>query len=250
MKKNFAIGIDIGSVAAKGVLFDGEKIINKIIVPTGWSPKKIGKELVDTLKIDQNTSYKIAVTGYGRVSFENADKIITEISCHGKGAYFMNNNIRTVLDIGGQDSKVITLNNDGTIDDFIMNDKCAAGTGKFLEASCNTLGVDIADICDNLDKNKYKPITSMCTVFAESEIISLLAEDTPKEEILVGILRSIASRIVNLSKKLNIKGDIVLSGGLSNIPVLIEIIEEKLDKKVITFNDSQLLGAIGAAISL
>ena len=173
----YSIGIDSGSVATKGVLFDGENFEYKII-PTGWSPKNACTEVLEYLlglKDLKREDVFIVATGYGRVSIDFADKEITEITCHGKGAHFLNSDIRTILDIGGQDSKVIKLDRDGNLSDFLMNDKCAAGTGRFLEVMSNLLGSDITEI-DSLTRGADpENINSMCTVFAESEVVSLLA---------------------------------------------------------------------------
>lgn len=180
----YSIGIDSGSVATKGVLFNGEKIVNKIVIPTGWSPKNASLEVYEKLTndIDKDKIKKVVGTGYGRVSMDFVDKKVTEITCHAKGIHFLNNNIRTILDIGGQDSKVINLDNDGNVSNFIMNDKCAAGTGRFLQVTSNLLGSDVESI-DKLAKDAIpQDISSMCTVFAESEIISLLAKTYLKNQ--------------------------------------------------------------------
>ena len=246
----YSIGIDSGSVATKGVLFDGENFEYKI-VPTGWSPKNACSEILEFFLESKNIKKEdtfIVATGYGRVSIDFADKEITEITCHGKGAYYLNSDIRTILDIGGQDSKVIKLDRDGNLADFLMNDKCAAGTGRFLEVMSNLLGSDISEI-DNLTGGGEVPenINSMCTVFAESEVISLLASGSSKESVALGILHSIASRIVNLTEKLGVEGEIAFTGGLAQSKVLTKIISDKLGIDVFTSPYSQYNGAIGAA---
>ncbi|WP_050355219.1 acyl-CoA dehydratase activase [Gottschalkia purinilytica] len=246
----YSIGIDSGSVATKGIVFDGQ-IIEHIIIPTGWSPKNACEEVLLTL-LDKTGIKKehafIVATGYGRVSIDFADKTLTEITCHAKGAHFLNNDVRTILDIGGQDSKVIKLDNNGNVVDFLMNDKCAAGTGRFLQVMINLLGSDIKDI-DNLTKGAVpESINSMCTVFAESEVISMLANGSSKESVASGILHSIANRIVTLASKVGIEEDIMFTGGLAQSNELTNIISNKLKKKVYTSPLSQLNGAIGAAV--
>ena len=245
----YSIGIDSGSVATKGVLFDGENFEYKII-PTGWSPKNACTEVLEFLLDSKDLKREdvfIVATGYGRVSIDFADKEITEITCHGKGAHYLNSNIRTILDIGGQDSKVIKLDRDGNLSDFLMNDKCAAGTGRFLEVMSNLLGSDISDI-DTLTGDAIpENINSMCTVFAESEVVSLLASGSSKESVALGILHSIASRIVNLTEKLGVEGGIAFTGGLAQSKVLTKIISDKLGRDVFTSPHSQYNGAIGAA---
>ena len=246
----YSIGIDSGSVATKGVIFDGENFEYKII-PTGWSPKNACTEILEFFLDSKNLKQEdvfIVATGYGRVSIDFADKEVTEITCHGKGAHFINSDIRTIMDIGGQDSKVIKLDRDGNLSDFLMNDKCAAGTGRFLEVMSNLLGSDISEI-DNLTRGADPSnINSMCTVFAESEVISLLAGGSSKESVASGILHSIAGRIVNLTEKLGVEEVVAFTGGLAQSEVLTDIISEKLGREVFTFPHSQYNGAIGAAV--
>jgi predicted CoA-substrate-specific enzyme activase len=246
----YSIGIDSGSVATKGVLFDGCNIIKKIIIPTGWSPKCASLEVYNKLTEDIKKSdiKKVVGTGYGRVSMDFVDKKVTEITCHAKGIHFLNNNIKTILDIGGQDSKVINLDSDGNVSNFIMNDKCAAGTGRFLQVTSNLLGTDV-DSIDNLAKGaKPETISSMCTVFAESEIISLLAKNISKESIASGILQSIANRSKSMLSRIDIVDDIAFTGGVARSEVLVYMLEENLDKKIYIAEDTQIIGALGAAI--
>ncbi|WP_278682932.1 acyl-CoA dehydratase activase [Paraclostridium bifermentans] len=246
----YSIGIDSGSVATKGVLFDGEKIVNKIVIPTGWSPKNSSLEVYEKLAndIDKDKIKKVVGTGYGRVSMDFVDKKVTEITCHAKGIHFLNNNIRTILDIGGQDSKVINLDNDGNVSNFIMNDKCAAGTGRFLQVTSNLLGSDVESI-DKLAKDAIpQDISSMCTVFAESEIISLLAKNISKESIASGILQSIANRSKSMLSRIDILDDIAFTGGVAKSNVLVNMIENNLGKKIFIADDTQIIGALGAAI--
>ena len=190
-----SIGIDIGSVAAKAAAFNGEKIIATAISPTGWSPKEVGEKLLKEILEKTNTTKEniktIIGTGYGRVSLPFINKAVTEISCHGKGAFYLDPEIRTVIDIGGQDSKVIKLNSHGQVVDFLMNDKCAAGTGRFLQVMANALAVDVGELSDLATGVEPANISSMCTVFAESEIVSLVAEGTSGKAIASGLLHSV-----------------------------------------------------------
>lgn len=246
----YSIGIDSGSVATKGVLFDGENIVKKIIIPTGWSPKIASKEVYENLitGIDKENVKKIVGTGYGRVSMDFVDKKVTEITCHAKGVHFLNSNVRTIIDIGGQDSKVINLDNEGNVSNFIMNDKCAAGTGRFLQVTSNLLGTDV-DSIDNL-ANGANPqvISSMCTVFAESEIISLLAKDISKESIAAGILQSIANRSESMLSRIDIVDKVAFTGGVAKSKILVKMLEENLKKDIYIYDDTQIIGALGAAI--
>lgn len=247
-----SIGIDVGSVAAKIAAFDGEKIIATAILPTGWSPREVGEQLLKDIleknQIPRDKVKSIVGTGYGRVSLPFIDKKITEITCHGRGAFFINPEIRTVIDIGGQDSKVIKLDDTGMVVDFLMNDKCAAGTGRFLQVMANALQVDISELSELAEKAEPVNISSMCTVFAESEVVSLIAEGTSKEKIAAGLLQSICNKTYSLVSKMDVEDKVFFSGGVSRSKVLKEMLEEKLGVDIISTEESQFLGAIGAAI--
>lgn len=246
----YSIGVDSGSVATKAVLFDGEKIVKKVIVPTGWSPKTTSRQAYDMLidGIDKDKIKKVIGTGYGRISMDFVDKKVTEITCHTKGIFFLNKNIRTILDIGGQDSKVINIDENGNVVNFIMNDKCAAGTGKFLEVTSHKLGSDIANIDELADGATPENISSMCTVFAESEIVSLLAQDIPKENIAAGILKSIANKGVSILNKGKLDGEIAFTGGLAQSKELVKMLKNNLNRDIFIAEDAQIVGALGAAI--
>ncbi len=153
---------------------------------------------------------------------------ITEIACHGRGAFFLNNSVRTVLDIGGQDSKAISLDEQGSVTDFVMNDKCAAGTGRFLEVMAHLLGGEVQDLDRMAAGAEAQVITNMCTVFAESEVISLLAKGVSKESIARGILESIAGRAAALLGRVSVEPRIAFTGGASRSAVLKELIEQKI----------------------
>ena len=204
-----SIGIDLGSVAAKAAAYNGEKIVATTLLPTGWSPKDTGeqlfKEIIEKLNITKADVSAIVGTGYGRVSLPFIDKKVTEITCHGRGAYYIDPNIRTVIDIGGQDSKVIKLNDNGTVIDFLMNDKCAAGTGRFLQVMANALEVDVRELSKLANGSKPANINSMCTVFAESEVVSLIAEGTSKEAIASGLLHSVCNKTYALASKIGVE---------------------------------------------
>lgn len=246
----YSIGIDSGSTYTKGVLFDGENIIKKIIVQTGSSPKTTSKEVYKNLVdgIEQSQIKKIVGTGYGRVSMDFIDKKVTEITCHAKGVFFLNPNVRTILDIGGQDIKVINIDENGSVVNFIMNDKCAAGTGKFLEITSNKLDSDIHNI-DSLARGAVpENISSMCTVFAESEIVSLLAREVPKKNIAAGIIKSISNKGVSLLNKTEIKEELAFTGGLANIKELVKMLENDLNMNIFVDEDAQIVAALGAAI--
>ena len=190
----------------------------------------------------------VVTTGYGRSLLKESDKQITEITCHAQGAAFLNPKTRTIIDLGGQDCKVINLDNSLNVIDFIMNDKCAAGTGRFIEVMMRILEEDINNI-DIFVKNKnIVNISSMCTVFAESEIISLLAKDIDRGDIALGILHSIAKRTASFSKRLNTNDLVFFTGGLANSKEFNEILSFYLNHEVFSHELSQYAGAIGAAI--
>ena len=245
----FYVGIDIGSTAAKVTVFNQGEIKNNFVMPTGWSSVKTAntiKEKLNLLGINQNNS-KVVATGYGRVSVPYADKIITEITCHGKGAAYLLKSDCTVIDIGGQDTKVITVGNN-SITNFIMNDKCAAGTGRFLEIMANTLGVDINSLCDLASQGSGITISSMCTVFAESEVISLIGRGEKKQDIAYAIVDSIVTKVSSLCGKHSERFNYFLTGGLSGNMYILNSLTKKLGKEVITNELGRYAGSIGAGL--
>lgn len=242
-----SIGIDSGSTTTKGILYNGD-IIKKVILKTSVKPRETILAAYKELSEGLNSNPYIVITGYGRELADFADKKVTEITCHGKGAKYLSDNVRTVIDIGGQDSKAISLDRDGNIKEFLMNDKCAAGTGRFLELMLNTLGVQIGQIDCLVKGVKPYPISSMCTVFAESEVISLIAKEIPVEEILSGILSSIAKRTATFVSKLKIEDEVFFTGGLSSSIEFKKRLEEFLDVNIKTSPLSQYAGAIGASV--
>ncbi|WP_374111481.1 acyl-CoA dehydratase activase [uncultured Clostridium sp.] len=242
----YTLGIDSGSTYTKGALFNGKEIIRTFKIRTSAKPKETIYKMYNTL---YNEKVKfIVTTGYGRALLEESNKQVTEITCHAQGAAFLNPRTRTIIDLGGQDCKAIKLDNSLNVVDFIMNDKCAAGTGRFIEVMMRILEEDIGNI-DNFVKNKNKVnISSMCTVFAESEIISLLAKDIDRGDIALGVLHSIGKRTASFSKKLSTDDVVFFTGGLANSKSFKEILSLYLNHTVFTHDLSQYAGAIGAAI--
>ena len=243
--KKYTLGIDSGSTTAKGVLFDGEKIVKTMIVKTSAKPKESIYKVYNELYFE-DVKYTIS-TGYGRNLLSEADKTVTEITCHAQGAVFLNPSIRGVIDIGGQDSKAILLDNSLNVVDFLMNDKCAAGTGRFIEVMMRILEEDMTNIDEFVKNRNPVSISSMCTVFAESEIISLLAKDVHRGDIALGIIHSICKRTANFAQKLNLQGDIFFSGGLASSEIFRITLEGYLNRKILANELSQYAGAIGAA---
>ena len=172
------------------------------------------KNIMKKLNITEDDIGIIIGTGYGRVSLPFADKKITEITCHGRGAHYIDPDIRTIIDIGGQDSKVIKINEKGNVVDFLMNDKCAAGTGRFLQVMSNALEIDIDELSQLASEAKPANINSMCTVFARSEVVSLIAEGTPENAIASGLLHSVCNKTYSLIGKIGIEEVVFFSGGV------------------------------------
>lgn len=246
-------GIDMGSTCTKlAVLDDGGSIAYKKVVPTGWNCVETAGALLDELETVGigKKDMRCVATGYGRLSIPFADKRVTEISCHGKGAHFLfGSNDCTVVDIGGQDTKIIALKN-GIVQDFVMNDKCSAGTGRFLEIMAGILGVALNEMCELGRRSaNHISISSMCTVFAESEVVSLIGRGTPKEDIAFGIVESIVNKVKGqMGHTQHSNGKVYLTGGLCEVPFIIEMLSEKLGTKVFSAPDARFAGAIGAAL--
>jgi predicted CoA-substrate-specific enzyme activase len=245
------MGIDIGSVCAKGVAIRGERI-EKILLPTGWNIRDTAHQVRTTLlsKLDamEDDIAAVVATGYGRVSIPYASKKVTEITCHARGAAFLSSDARTIIDIGGQDSKVISIDENGRVLDFVMNDKCAAGTGRFLQVMAHVLETEVDDLDEMAREGSPVTINAMCTVFAESEIISLLAQGTDKASIASGILSSISQRVQHLSSRIVLRDQIIFTGGVSRSKVLRHLLSEKLGMVVCHHEDAQFAGALGAAL--
>ncbi len=248
-------GMDIGSLSTEVVILDQEHkhIIAAVILPTGASSKTAINRAMEEALRQSGLSFaqleRIVATGYGRVSVPFIHEKVTEITCHGRGAYHLDPSVRTVIDIGGQDSKVICLNAQGKVVDFLMNEKCAAGTGRFLEVMCQALEVDLNDFSRlAAQTNKTVPISSMCTVFAESEVVSLIAEGYPREQIIRGIIASIVERTELMANRIGIVGKVMMTGGVAKNRAVVEALQEKLGVKIIVPQEPQVVGALGAAL--
>ncbi|MDR1377573.1 MAG: acyl-CoA dehydratase activase [Synergistaceae bacterium] len=249
-KKNFQIGVDIGSTAAKAIVLDEDgAILYKAVIPTGWSSVGAAKELREDMErsgIDV-TETRVVATGYGRVSVPYASKTVTEISCHAQGVFRLLGRDCTVVDIGGQDTKVISLSN-GRVAGFLMNDKCAAGTGRFLEIMANTLAVDLLGLFALAERGGGVTISAMCAVFAESEVIGLIGSGRAKEDIAFAICESIVTRVAALCGKQGRGREFFLSGGLYESEYLRKRLSERLQAPVTTDPLARWAGALGAAI--
>ena len=253
-KTVIAIGIDSGSTSTNAVVMNGKKeIIASGSIRTGAktsaSAERILAEVLQKAGLTRNDVDLIVSTGYGRVSIPFADRNVTEISCHGRGARYFDPNVRTILDIGGQDSKAIRLNDKGEVADFVMNDKCAAGTGRFLEAMARTLELDISELGPaSLRSTETVEISSMCTVFAESEVISLIAQNKEKSDIASGVHRAIAGKAFSLLNRVGPEPEFMMTGGVARNPGVVKAVEERLGAKLFLCEDPEIVGAVGAAL--
>ena len=244
-------GIDIGSTASKAVVMNASKdeILARKLMPSGWNGRETAEAILAWLLSlgYAREELRITATGYGRVSVPYADDTLTEITCHGKGACFLGGEDLTVVDIGGQDTKVILVRN-GRVVDFIMNDKCSAGTGKFLEIMANRMGVTLPELFALAERGREIAISSMCTVFAESEIVSLMGLGTPREDIACGAVGSVVAKVaVQVARKAAAE-DYFLTGGFCDSAMMLRKLSEALNAPVRTGPDARFAGAIGAAL--
>lgn len=247
-----SIGIDIGSTSSKtAVLDEDRRIITRSVIPTGWSSTDTAALIKSQLEKLGHTPGEnpVVATGYGRVAVPYADKTVTEISCHAAGAYYLFHYPKmTVIDIGGQDTKIINIE-DGILADFAMNDKCSAGTGRFLEVMANTLGLSPNELCTLAAEGGGTSISSMCTVFAESEVISLIGKGENKENIAFAVVDSIVRKVCTQARRLIGSGKLCLTGGLCEVPTILEALSRELKKEVESCPDARYAGAIGAALA-
>lgn len=242
------IGIDSGSTTTKGILLEDGIIRRRFLCPTPFRPADAINEAWETLRAGLGTPPFLTVTGYGRKLVDYADKQVTEISCHGLGARLLAPDTRIIIDIGGQDSKVIQLDHNGNLTDFLMNDKCAAGTGRFLEVISRTLGASVEQLDHITQGVAPHPVSSMCTVFAESEVISLRSAGVAPQTILAGVINAMARRSANFISRLPAQGPLLFTGGVSRCVTFRQMLAEQLGMQVHTHSDAQFAGAIGAAL--
>lgn len=249
----YFLGIDIGSSSSKAVIIDenynliAEKVIN---LGTGTdAQKEVVEAVLDYAGISKGDIYYTIVTGYGRMMFEGADKQITEITCHGKGVHALFPNARTIIDIGGQDAKCIKLDENGNVVNFVMNEKCAAGTGRFLEVMARVLGCKINELSNIArESTKLINISNVCTVFAESEVISQLSSGAARSDVANGAHVSIARRVCGMANRIGISGDIVMTGGVALNESMREALEKESGHKIYVPDNPQSAGAFGAAV--
>jgi predicted CoA-substrate-specific enzyme activase len=246
-------GVDIGSTMTKVVITDAtDKLLSTIKGPTGPEHRQLANEVM-RMALEQaglhldDISYIVA-TGYGRVNVPFADEQITELSCHARGVSSIFPDVRTAIDIGGQDAKCLKIKN-GRLIDFVMNDKCAAGTGRFLELTAATLGIPLDDIGDMSFKSTKKvQLSNICTIFAQQEIVALLSRGEKVEDIIAGLHYALASRVATLARRLKIEPDVVLTGGVAKNKGIVKAMKESLGCDVMVPDEPLLTGALGAAI--
>ena len=284
----YVAGIDVGSVAAKAVVLEllpngGSHVAGRAVLPTGWNTAEAGEfalnNACEAAAMARSGLRHVTATGYGRIALPFADKTVTEISCHARGAAHLFPRAGLVLDIGGQDSKVISLDipreaeaasldaasldaasgtgslgplktagKPGAVRDFLMNDKCAAGTGRFLQVLSGILNMPLDELGKAAATGKPVAISSMCAVFAETEIVGLLARSTPPQDIAAGVFRAIARRMCALARRIPMQGECVFTGGLATSPAFAAILSDELGLPVQVPHDPQTVGALGAAL--
>ena len=248
------IGIDIGSTAAKAAVVDGEgSVAWTCVQPTGFSSvdaaERLRGELAAVGYDVAADDVRVVATGYGRVAVPYAHKVVTEITCHARGAHHLDPAVRTVIDIGGQDSKVIRLSESGAVETFAMNDKCAAGTGRFLEMMARTLQMKLPEMSElGLDWHNDVTISSMCTVFAESEVVSLIARSTAPADIIHGLNKSVAGKTAALARRTGGVAPFMMTGGVARNRGVVKELETALKDPVEVSEYSQLCGSLGAAL--
>ncbi len=247
------VGIDVGSISTKAVLLEDGRFVRGKVAFTGYSAEGAGRRIYEEILRDaglgEDAIDGIVATGYGRKSVSFAGRAVTEILCHAEGARFLDPEIRSVVDIGGQDSKAIVLDESGRVRTFAMNDKCAAGTGRFLEVMARALEVDLERFgALSLQAEDPAPISSLCTVFAESEVISLIARGEKRENIVAGIHESIGSRVSAMARRLGMVPPVMMTGGVAKNHGVVLALGKALGLPLRVSPQAQLTGAIGAAV--
>ena len=250
----FVVGLDSGSTSTNAVVMnEAREIVASVVIRTGAkagaSAERAYREVLERAGITPDQIACTIATGYGRVSIPFADENVTEISCHGRGAHYFNPAVRTILDIGGQDSKAIHVNAAGEVTDFAMNDKCAAGTGRFLEMIARSLEISLDELGPAaLESKKHLEIASMCSVFAESEVISLIANNEEKPDIAAGVCRAVAGKAYSLMRRVGLEGAYMMTGGVAQNPGVVRAVEELIGEKLFICEDPEIVGATGAAL--
>ena len=247
------VGIDVGSNTTKGAILENKRIIGFSLRATGYHSGRAGQALFETMLAEFGLEAadvdRVIATGYGRNSVTFADKTVTEITCHGSGAHFLSPGVRSIIDIGGQDSKAIVVAESGRVIDFAMNDKCAAGTGRFLEVMAKALELPLEKFGEfSAAADLPAKISSLCTVFAESEVISLIAQGERRANIIAGIHEAIASRVAAMAIRVGMRAPVMMTGGVAKNAGVVKALEQKIGLPITVLAEAQVTGAIGAAI--
>ncbi|MCP4132860.1 MAG: 2-hydroxyglutaryl-CoA dehydratase [bacterium] len=251
---NIVAGVDLGSATTKAVVLEDSTILGHAVLPTGSGIKnpalRVLEMACEKANIPRTDISKIVATGYGRIKADFADKAITEITCHGVGAQWLNPDVEAIIDIGGQDSKGIKLSSDGEILDFVMNDKCAAGTGRFIELVSHCLELNLDEVGSiSLNAKDPKTISSMCAVFAESEVVSLIADGASHADILAGVHQAIARRVISMASRIGLENSVIcFTGGVAKNRGMKLALENETGKDIIIPEEPQIVGALGAAV--
>ena len=253
MAETLTLGMDVGSTTSKClILGDGKEILASAVVPAGAGtsgPRRALEEALEQAGLQREEIAAVTATGYGRGNFPGADWVVSELSCHALGARALDGEARTVIDIGGQDAKALRLGPDGQLLGFLMNDKCAAGTGRFLEVMARVLEKEVSDLAEMDERaDGVVPISSTCTVFAESEVISRLAGGADLCQLVKGIHRSVAVRTASLVRRLGVEAPVAMTGGVARNAGVVRALEAELDTAIRVSPLSQLAGALGAAL--
>ncbi|MHB8895410.1 MAG: acyl-CoA dehydratase activase [Candidatus Geothermincolia bacterium] len=247
-------GVDIGSLTAKAIILDAAgEIIGDSLVLTGHNSRLSGRRALDlaleAAGLEEDELELMIATGYGRLAADFAGEKVTEITCHARGAHAVRPDARTVIDLGGQDSKAIAIDGRGKVLDFVMNDKCSAGTGRFLEVMAHALDIALDDLGPiSLESSAPASISSVCTVFAESEVVSRVAEGVSKVDIVAGIHQAIASRIYAMAVRIPVNERVIMTGGVARNTGVVRALEKRFDLEIVVPEMPQHMGALGAAI--
>ena len=246
-------GVDIGAGTAKAVIFGERQVLSYFVLPTGHDPvdaaRKATEQALKKAGVLFSDIDRVVSTGYSRNIVPFASKAMTEIICHARGANFLIPQTRTVIDIGCQDSKAIRLDEQGMVTNFLMNDKCAAGTGRFIEVMAQALGLRIEEVGPvALTSKDYCEISSTCTVFAETEVISHRAQGRTKEDLMAGVLKSIAKRISIMASGIGLVKEVVFTGGVAKNIGVKRALEEEFGVDILVPREPQIVGALGAAL--
>ena len=248
-------GCDVGSRTAKAVILEGDTIIASEVISAKLDPRESANDVINlTLKkasLSRKDIHAVVGTGYGQKEIQFADKLESEIVCHAKGAWWMHPSARMVIDIGGQDSKVIKMDNTGKVIRYSYNDKCAAGTGRFLEIMADALGVDLEEMGARASGSTEKiSISSQCVIFAETEVVSLINEGKDVNDILHALHRAMANRVASQARSLVVEKDVIMTGGVAKNQGVFDALSEGINIRMKTLKtvDPQINGALGAAL--